>query len=501
MITKLQNQSFLGDLRQRISGQKSFDFQKFDGYLYPESKFSAKDKSRIVVEGQSSEKSIEEICQKEKIDRKLFYKWTDEFLKNKWEEELPSRLHQETISKEKKFEIVLEGKSGISSIAEICGREEITQDTFLEWSREFLNVRQTNLNDVNVADNLLEINKRELFNKFGSNEVYNYLRHYIDFSSKNLKTYFSESQFLIDKTSSLNQIVNFQKANDVRYINKYFEAINSKLAVGGVFVGCVETFQARKSRMKINSIPFLRDVYFILEFFIKRILPKVSFTKRFYFDFTKGNDRLLSKAESLGRLVSCGFDIMDFKSVDGLLYFVVRKARNPEFNDNPSYGPVYKMPRLGKNGKIILVYKFRTMHPYSEYLQDFMINAYGYSSTGKPANDFRIPVWGKFLRKFWLDELPQLINVLKGELKLVGIRPVSQRYFQDIPKEMQKLRLSQKPGCIPPYVSLNREGNVLSVLSAEKEYLEEKISNPYTTDIKYFFNAVINILVFHKRSA
>ena len=105
------------------------------------------------------------------------------------------------------------------------------------------------------------------------------------------------------------------------------------------------------------------------------------------------------------------------------------------------------------------------------------------------------------MRRFWLDEIPQLINVLKGEMKLVGIRPVSKRYFQDIPAEMQKLRLMQKPGCIPPYVALDREGNVMSVLQSEREYLEAKIRYPYTTDTKYFFKAIFNIIFKHKRSA
>ena len=67
------------------------------------------------------------------------------------------------------------------------------------------------------------------------------------------------------------------------------------------------------------------------------------------------------------------------------------------------------------------------------------------------------------MRRFCLNESPQLINLLKGDLKWVGVIPVSQRNFQDIPKEMQKLRLTQKPGCVPPYVALNREGNVMSV--------------------------------------
>ncbi len=205
--------------------------------------------------------------------------------------------------------------------------------------------------------------------------------------------------------------------------------------------------------------------------------------------------------EAPGMRRDSGFKIMDYKTIDGLLYFVVKKEREPYFDMAPSYGPLYKMNRLGKNGKIIGVYKFRTMHPYSEYLQDYIVNAHGYAQTGKPADDFRIPAWGKVMRRFWLDELPQLINVLKGELKLVGIRPVSERYFQDIPKEMQKLRITQKPGCIPPYVSLNREGNVMSVLNSEKDYLEEKIRNPFFTDTKYFFSAVFNIVFRHKRSA
>jgi lipopolysaccharide/colanic/teichoic acid biosynthesis glycosyltransferase len=100
-----------------------------------------------------------------------------------------------------------------------------------------------------------------------------------------------------------------------------------------------------------------------------------------------------------------------------------------------------------------------------------------------------------------MDELPQLINVMKGEMKLVGVRPVSERYFHDIPMEMRKLRLTQKPGCIPPYVALNRKGSVMSVLQAEKDYLVDKIRNPYFTDLKYFFQALFNIVVRKKRSA
>jgi lipopolysaccharide/colanic/teichoic acid biosynthesis glycosyltransferase len=223
--------------------------------------------------------------------------------------------------------------------------------------------------------------------------------------------------------------------------------------------------------------------------------------KKVYFFVTRGRNRLLSKAEVLGRLISCGFEIVEIENINGLLYFIVRKIKEPEFNMHPSYGPLFKMKRLGKNGKIIGVYKFRTMHPYAEYLQDYILKTNGYSETGKPANDFRLTPWGKLFRKYWIDEIPQLINVLKGELKIVGIRPISVRYFQDIPKHIQDLRIKQKPGCIPPYVSLDRKSSVEEVLKAEYEYLLEKEKKPYTTDIKYFTLAIFNILIKRKRSA
>ena len=461
--------------------------------------FTDKEKIRIVIDGQSNVLPIEDLCAKEGIDVTTFNQWTNEFLS------APSTSVDEDVNIEQrkeddKFRIVIEGKTGVTSIAEICRREKITQDIFLNWCEEFLLVRNRN-SILQRLNSPVYVKNSSLIQNESSQEVVKFLENYIDLGSVKTLVLSKSDTYALEQSRDNDTIISLEKVNNARFINKYLENVNSKLENDGIFVGCLETFSARKERLKINKIPFLNNIYFSFEFLIKRILPKVSFTKKYYFDITKGNDRLLSKAEGLGRLVSCGFRIMDYKSIDGIIYFVVKKIRAPYFDESPSYGPLYKMPRIGKNGKIIGVYKFRTMHPYSEYLQDYMVNAYGYAESGKPANDFRIPVWGKFMRKFWLDELPQLYNVLKGEIKLVGIRPVSQRYFQDIPKEMQKLRLTQKPGCIPPYVSLNREGNVMSVLQAEKEYLVEKIANPYTTDIKFFFKAVYYIVFKNKRSA
>lgn len=501
MSIKLQNQSFFEEVKQRIYYNNRLSLVKNKNVkIKIQKKFTIEDRIKIVIEGQSGNISIGDLCLKEGILPKVFYKWSQEFLTLKNVDFKEYKSEKKKFLDDEKYKIVLEGRNGEFSIAEICRRENISQEQFLNWSNEFLQIRNKRLLREKSKDTHT-FNVRKQIVGFSGKEVLNYFESFIDVTSKD--TCVSINSKKCDN-STLGNVTNFvclSKVNDVRHINKHFEMINEKLPQNGIYIGCLESFKARRLRSKINLLPVLSEIYFGMEFLYKRILPKLNLTKKHYFNFTKGKDRLISKAEGLGRLVSCGFKIMDIKNINGLVYFVVIKVKKPSFDLSPSYGPIYKMPRLGKNGKMIKVYKLRTMHPYSEYIQDYVLRANGYAKTGKPAEDFRIPTWGKFMRRFWLDELPQLLNVLKGEMKLVGIRPVSERYFQDIPKEMQKLRLTQKPGCIPPYVALNRAGNVMSVLQSEKEYLQEKIKNPYTTDIKYFFKAIFNIIFKHKRSA
>lgn len=102
-----------------------------------------------------------------------------------------------------------------------------------------------------------------------------------------------------------------------------------------------------------------------------------------------------------------------------------------------SPGPVfYKQERAGKDGKIFTLYKFRTMVKDSERRSDFL-----------PAtqNDSRITKFGRFLRRTRLDELPQLWNVLKGEMSLAGPRPEN-LYRVETHKALQGFRLAVKPG-------------------------------------------------------
>jgi lipopolysaccharide/colanic/teichoic acid biosynthesis glycosyltransferase len=343
--------------------------------------------------------------------------------------------------------------------------------------------------------------KKHIIERVGQ-EAYAFFSTYVD--------PLSESTFIVSTTNDFNitnypkhidSLVNLSKVNNTRYINKFFEKVNSKLDIGGTYIVCFESIQSRKEKHSLGNIPVIKNLWFAFEFIFLRMFPKIWGLKKIYFLVTRGRNRLLSKAEVMGRLVSCGFHIEATDAFGTLSYVVVKKIKDPEFNMNVSYGPLFKMNRIGKGGKTIKVYKLRTMHPYAEYLQDYVLKLNGYADTGKPKNDFRLTPWGRFLRKYWLDELPQLLNVLKGDLKLVGVRPISRRYFQDIPKDLQELRLKLKPGCIPPYVALNRNGDVDSVLQAEREYLNQKIRKPHTTDIQFFFKAVFNIIFKRKRSA
>lgn len=92
-----------------------------------------------------------------------------------------------------------------------------------------------------------------------------------------------------------------------------------------------------------------------------------------------------------------------------------------------SPGPaIYKQKRVGKNGRLFTTYKFRTMVNGAEHLEQFlspeMVNAY--QANRKLQNDPRITGFGLFLRKTSLDELPQVFNILKGEMSIVGPRPM-----------------------------------------------------------------------------
>lgn len=92
--------------------------------------------------------------------------------------------------------------------------------------------------------------------------------------------------------------------------------------------------------------------------------------------------------------------------------------------DSPGGGPIYAQTRVGRDGKEFTFYKFRTMRPNAEAeLEELLPFNEMEGPAFKMKNDPRITRVGRFLRKTSIDELPQLWNVLKGEMSIVGPRP------------------------------------------------------------------------------
>jgi lipopolysaccharide/colanic/teichoic acid biosynthesis glycosyltransferase len=255
----------------------------------------------------------------------------------------------------------------------------------------------------------------------------------------------------------------------------------------------------RKKRILEKFPAGINYIYYALDFIVKRVFPKFTLTKKLYFILTHGENRVLSKAETFGRLYSCGFEILEEKVIDNCMYFIAIKVKAPLFPKNPSYGPLIALERIGKEGKVIKVYKMRTMHPFAEYLQDYMYAKGGLQEGGKFKDDFRVTTIGSIMRSIWFDELPMLINLLKGDLKIFGVRPLSKQYFKLYTKELQKLRIKNKPGLIPPFY-VDYPQTIKEIIASEMKYLKAYEKHPFRTDWVYFWKAVYNIIFRKYRS-
>ncbi len=114
--------------------------------------------------------------------------------------------------------------------------------------------------------------------------------------------------------------------------------------------------------------------------------------------------------------------------------------------DGPAF---FYQERAGRYGKPFRMWKFRTMVPDAEAQLDKIKEEHGNEMDGpvfKLDNDPRIFAFGRFLRKFSIDELPQLFNVLRGEMSLVGPRPLPVYEVANFPKHTHRRRMSVKPG-------------------------------------------------------
>jgi hypothetical protein len=344
---------------------------------------------------------------------------------------------------------------------------------------------------------------REIIREEVGEDILHYLEERINLDSGLSRVISTTTRFNIRNLPDnyFENITNLKRINDVKYINKLLETINVKLKTGGSFISCVETLCLRKQRIFAKYPPLINSLAYFVDSVFHRLLPKVPLTKKLYFAFSSGKNRVLSQAEIFGRLYSCGFDVEDHTNIDGMKWITARRVAAPVFDYQPTYGPLIRLKRVGKDGKLIKVYKMRTMHAYSEYLQEYIYKQHSLQEGGKFSNDFRVTNWGRFLRTFWLDELPMIFNLLNGDLKIVGVRPLSNHYFSLYNNDLQKKRKKVKPGLIPPYYAQFPTPKTLDeVMANEDEYLESYFNKPFRTDCIYFCRAFYNIVFRRARS-
>jgi len=128
---------------------------------------------------------------------------------------------------------------------------------------------------------------------------------------------------------------------------------------------------------------------------------------------------------------------------------------------------LFSQVRAGRNGIPFVLYKFRTMHRWNS----------GPLVTSR--NDVRVTRVGRFLRKTKLDELPELWNVLRGDMSLVGPRPEVPRYV-DMKHPLWQLVLKARPGITDPTtLSLRNEESLLSQVNGDRERFYMEVLLPF----------------------
>lgn len=161
-----------------------------------------------------------------------------------------------------------------------------------------------------------------------------------------------------------------------------------------------------------------------------------------------------------------------------------------------SRGPVlYKQQRVGLNGKLFVCYKLRTMHIFVEDVENYSIKKSEGSRSGildKRKDDQRITKIGSFLRRMSIDELPQLFNVLRGDMSLVGPRPLIPFMLEPFP-EIKMTRCKVLPGVTGLWQVKSRKQNttVLDMINYDIEYI---MKVKITFDIYILFLTILAII-------
>ena len=154
--------------------------------------------------------------------------------------------------------------------------------------------------------------------------------------------------------------------------------------------------------------------------------------------------------------------------------------------DSPGAGPIFSQERVGRNGKTFRFYKFRSMIPNADKQLDQLLEQNEMDGpVFKIKDDPRITKFGKLIRRTSIDELPQLWNILKGDMSIVGPRPATPREVE-MYDAYEKQRLYVTPG-LTCYWQIQPHRNGISFekwLELDIQYIEDR---SFLTDWKIIF--------------
>lgn len=152
----------------------------------------------------------------------------------------------------------------------------------------------------------------------------------------------------------------------------------------------------------------------------------------------------------------------------------------------------FKQTRVGLNGKVFNMYKFRSMHPDAEEILENIKHLNEVEGLMfKIKDDPRVTSFGRFIRAYSIDELPQLFNVIKGDMSLIGPRPPLVSEFENYSK-YDKLRLTIRPGITGLWQVSGRNSLTFSEMVAlDLKYIQDL---SFLNDLKIFLKTFVVVI-------
>jgi hypothetical protein len=191
---------------------------------------------------------------------------------------------------------------------------EIKKEGYTYLKERKFTFRVDNFVKTNTTNNeLIDSLRKEV-----GNEVLSFLSSHFSLSNQQQILFTLKNDKVLDQVdyNDIKAIVNLHLVNHHKDINQWFCSINKFLPDHGFYAGCVETYHNRKQKMIHRYGKHLAKLIGVFDFIFNRVLSRLKYTKGIYNYITKNKYKALSLAETLGRFVYCGFEIVDYKEVN-----------------------------------------------------------------------------------------------------------------------------------------------------------------------------------------